>query len=373
MQGDLAGFTIGVTADRRAAELADLLRRRGAEVRIASAMSTRPLLSAEALATATTSVIDEPPDVFIANTAIGILAWLAAAEAAGVDQLLAERLAAAVVLARGPKSAGALRQYGIEPSSVAPTERLSAVVEFAMTVAPAGAHIVLQLDGAAESAQVERLRQRGFRVTTIGTYRWDEPDEPEAVARLIHQVLEGAVDALTFTSPPAVRYLVALANERGYGDALRDPDRRCVVACVGPVTAEAASALGLGPIVFPTPGRMGLMVRVLSDALALRCRDIVIDHRPMRVRGRLVEVGDAQATLSRIERAVFEVLAERGGAVVAVDEILESVWGSRSTDLSNLHTAVVRLRQRLAEVGLDVQVVRRRGYRLRPVPGSRTS
>src|SRR5438309_7859291 len=110
MSADLAGFTIGVTADRRADEQADLLRRRGAEVRHAAAMTSRPLLSAEALADATAFVLDDPPDVFVANTAIGILAWLAAAEAAGVERLLLERLANTVVLARGPKSAGALRQ-----------------------------------------------------------------------------------------------------------------------------------------------------------------------------------------------------------------------------------------------------------------------
>src|SRR2546423_10969172 len=105
MSADLAGFTIGVTADRRADEQADLLRRRGAEVRHAAAMTSRPLLSAEALADATAFVLDDPPDVFVANTAIGILAWLAAAEAAGVDRLLLHRLPHNRLPARGPVSA----------------------------------------------------------------------------------------------------------------------------------------------------------------------------------------------------------------------------------------------------------------------------
>src|SRR5438874_2657189 len=100
MSGDLAGFTIGITADRRADEQADLLRRRGAEVRHAAAMTSRPLLSAEDLASSTAFVLDDPPDVFIANTAIGVLAWLAAAEASGVKQALLDGLANSVVLAR---------------------------------------------------------------------------------------------------------------------------------------------------------------------------------------------------------------------------------------------------------------------------------
>ena len=364
MVGDLAGFTIGVTADRRADEQADLLRRRSAEVRHAAAMSSRPLLSAEELSRATEVVLDEPPDVFVANTAIGILAWFAAAEAAGVDDVLLQRLQESVVLARGPKSAGALRQLGVEPSTIAPTERLAAVTEFAMAVAPPGAHIVLQLDGGGERPELERLRANGYRVTPISTYRWDAPEDPDAVVRLVQQAAEGLIDAITFTSPPAVQHLVALAEANGLGEALRDPTNGVVMACVGPVTGDAALAAGLSSVVFPTPGRMGLMIRTLVDALALRCREIVVDTRPTRMQGRLVEVGDQQATLSRIERAVFEVLAERGGAVVGVPEILQSVWGSAETDISTLHTAVVRLRQRLQTVGLEVQVVRRRGYRL---------
>jgi len=327
-------------------------------------MTSRPLLSAEALADATAFVLDDPPDVFVANTAIGILAWLAAAEAAGVERLLLERLANTVVLARGPKSAGALRQVGIEPSTIAPTERLAAVTEFAMAVAPPGAHVVVQLDGGGEGPQLARLRANGYRVTTIGTYQWASPDDPDAVVRLVHQATDGAIDALTFTSPPAVQHLAALADAHGLGGPLRDPANGIVMACVGPVTAEAALAAGLPSIVFPTPGRMGLMIRTLADALALRCRDLVVDTTPTRMQGRLVEVGEAQATLSRVERAVFEVLADRGGSVVGVPEILQSVWGSAETDVSTLHTAIVRLRQRLQTVGLEVQVVRRRGYRL---------
>ena len=272
MSGDLAGFTIGITADRRADEQADLLRRRGAEVRHAAVMTCRRLLSADDLARTTSLVLDDPPDVFIANTAIGIRAWLAAAEAVGIERALREVLADTVVLARGPKSAVALRQLGIEPSTIAPTERLAAVSEFAMAIAPPGAHVVLQLDGGGEGPELDRLRANGYRVTTIGTYEWAPPDDPDAVVRLLHQATEGAVDALTFTCSPAVQHLVALADAHGLGDALRDPRNGIVMACVGPVTADAALAAGLPSIVFPNPGRIGLMIRTLADALALVSR-----------------------------------------------------------------------------------------------------
>lgn len=83
MREELAGFTIGVTADRRRDELAALLQRRGARVVLAPALRIVPLADDTALREATRACLDRPPDVLMANTGIGMRGWLEAAEGWG--------------------------------------------------------------------------------------------------------------------------------------------------------------------------------------------------------------------------------------------------------------------------------------------------
>src|SRR5438270_9329246 len=84
----LEGFTIGVTADRRADEQAELLRRHGARVVHGPAVSITPLVDEATLRTATERVINDGPDLVLATTAIGMRTWLAAAEAWDLDRAL---------------------------------------------------------------------------------------------------------------------------------------------------------------------------------------------------------------------------------------------------------------------------------------------
>ena len=69
--GPLAGFTVGVTAARRADELGALLQRRGAAVVHAPALRIVPLADDSELLAATKELIDQAPDVVVATTAIG--------------------------------------------------------------------------------------------------------------------------------------------------------------------------------------------------------------------------------------------------------------------------------------------------------------
>src|SRR5690606_26607739 len=61
----MAGCTVLVTAERRAAEFAAALERRGATVRHAPALSMIPHVDDETLRAATTAILDDPPDVVV--------------------------------------------------------------------------------------------------------------------------------------------------------------------------------------------------------------------------------------------------------------------------------------------------------------------
>ncbi|HET7718431.1 MAG TPA: uroporphyrinogen-III synthase, partial [Acidimicrobiales bacterium] len=99
--GPLDGFVVGVTADRRASEQAELLRRRGAEVMLGPSIETAYLASDEALRAATLALIEVPPDYLAATTGIGIRAWFEAAQVWGLGDALVGALGDTRIVARG--------------------------------------------------------------------------------------------------------------------------------------------------------------------------------------------------------------------------------------------------------------------------------
>src|SRR5688572_7912144 len=109
MLAPLDGFTIGVTADRRADEQADLFLRRGASVLRGPSIRTVPLGPDAALRAATEQIVADPPDYVVATTGIGVRGWLTMAETWGIEGDLVRALARTRLLARGPKAAGALQ------------------------------------------------------------------------------------------------------------------------------------------------------------------------------------------------------------------------------------------------------------------------
>src|SRR5262245_17269509 len=105
--GPLAGYTVGVTADRRGEEQVQLLERRGAKVLHGPTIRTLRLSEEEALRDATESVIGDPPDLVVLITGLGTRGWFDAAESLGLGEALHAALLPAAVYARGPKAAGA--------------------------------------------------------------------------------------------------------------------------------------------------------------------------------------------------------------------------------------------------------------------------
>ena len=76
----LLGCTVAVTADRRRADLAALLRRRGARVIEAPTLKLVPLEDDAELRAATRACVDDPPDYVVATTGRGWRGWISAAE-----------------------------------------------------------------------------------------------------------------------------------------------------------------------------------------------------------------------------------------------------------------------------------------------------
>jgi uroporphyrinogen-III synthase len=364
--GALAGYTVGVTADRRSDEQITLLERRGARVLHGPTIRTLPLHEDDEWFAATRQLIARPPELVVLTTAIGVRSWLAAAESRGVGDALLAALGAGAVLTRGPKATGAAVTIGLDVSWTSGRARSSEILDHVVATAAPGSRIAIQLDGGTNGYVADELAAAGFDVVPIRIYGWTLPDDVAPAARLIAAVGDGALDAVTFTAGPALRNFLALAEREGRIDAVRDAFAANAVdlVLIGPACADAAAAAGLDGAVVPATARLGAMVQAYVAAVADRSCRLQLAGITVELQGRLVSIdGHGQVHLSDRERDVLEALARRPGAVVSKATLVREVWSNQG-DEHIAEVTVARLRQRLGHAGAGIETVVRRGYRL---------
>ncbi len=361
----LLGFTVAVTAARRADELTTLLERRGAAVLAAPAIAMVPLPDDVRLRAATEELIATAPDLVVATTGIGFRGWLEAAEGWGLAEPLLAALGGARVISRGPKATGALRAAGLReewsPASESSVEVLSHLSASDLT----GLRVAVQLHGATDSwdpnpGLLDGLRDLGAQIVAVPVYRWERPADVTGLDRIVEAIATSAVDAVTFTSAPAVTSVFERAAELGLDGAVRGALAGPVVPyCVGPVTATPLDRLGIGSVT-PERMRLGALARLVEQDLPVRRPDLpVAGHRlGLRARGAVVDGQERELTPTSI--VLLRLLARDPGAVVARDELLAALGGG---DPHAVEAAVARLRTGLGHKEIVATVVKR-GYRL---------
>ncbi|MCX5391003.1 uroporphyrinogen-III synthase [Streptomyces sp. NBC_00094] len=360
--GPLAGFTVGVTAARRADELIALLRRRGAAVVHGPALRIVQLADDTELLAATKDLIAHAPDVVVATTAIGFRGWVEAADGWGYGEELLAVLREVELLARGPKVKGAVRAAGLTESWSPSSESMAEVLDRLLAEGVAGRRIALQLHGEPLPGFVEALTAGGAEVVVVPVYRWMPPEDTGPLDRLLDAVLAGSLDAVTFTSAPAAASLLSRAEEKGVRAELVAALRSRVLAvCVGPVTALPLQAEGVDTYQ-PERFRLGPLVQLLGKELPARSQVLPVAGHRVEVRGHAVLVDGALRPVPPAGMALLGLLARRPGWVVSRADLLRALPGA-GRDEHAVETAMARLRTALGTPKL-IQTVVKRGYRL---------
>lgn len=263
----LEGWRVGVTADRRADDQIDLLRRKGADVLHGPTMRIVPLADDGHLADTTRALVADPPGVVVATTGQGFRGWLDVAADWGLGEALREVLASARLVARGPKARGAVRGAGLRDAGAAEaTESSPEVLEHLLATGVDGVRVAVQVHGDPMTDFLGALRAAGADVVPVPVYRWEPPPDPRGADALIDAIVARQVDTVTFTSAPAVEGLLHRAEARRVREdvlgALRS--REVLACCVGPVTSAPLERLGVDGIA-PQRFRLAAMVRRLED------------------------------------------------------------------------------------------------------------
>jgi uroporphyrinogen-III synthase len=361
----MKGYRVGITSARKVEELAGLLERRGAIVESAPVLSIGTGgIDERELKAATQAVIASPVDVFVATTGVGIRGWFDAAKSWGLlDDLLAA-LRGAEILARGPKSVGALRAHGLRELWSPDSESMDEVLSHLRGRQVAGRRIVVQEHGLSLSLSAQALRMQGADVEVVSVYRCVPAGDLAPVFELVAKIADRELDAVTFTSAPAVKTLMDVATASGRRERVVDAFHDGVLAtCVGPVTAAAFEPWGV-PTVVPDRARLGPMVRALEEELRRRNEGtaMTVNGRRLLLRGGRVFVDGVEIRLSGAPLAVLLALADRPGVVLSRKQLMVHLPSGQASSEHAVEMAVARLRNAVGP-GV-VQTVVKRGYRV---------
>ena len=235
----LFGKRIIITRSRdQARELADELERLGAETIEAPLFRLAPAEDPEAIDRAAASADANQWIVFA--SANSVTKFFSALLSGPRDM---RALGNVSICAIGPTTIERLEARGIKADVAVPEVRLDVIVE---SLSAAGSLegqrvLIVRPDYLREGLATE-LARHGATVTDLVAYRTAAASPESAEAQNIYrQLLEGRVDAVTFTSPTAVRRFVDLIGSEQAADLLNTT----VVAALGPVTKEAAEQLGI--------------------------------------------------------------------------------------------------------------------------------
>ncbi len=258
-----------MTADRRWHQQADLLSRQGAEVLHGPSLRTVDLSSDDALRQVTRELVERPPHHLVATTGMGMDMWLEAAAAWDLAEPLTAALRRATIVARGAKATSALRRHGFRVSWVAPEETMEEILEHFGAEGIGGDRVAIQLFDPGEHPATLALRSLCRELVEVPVYRWLLPEDLGPARRLVEAVIAGQVDAVTFTSQPAVHHLFRIAGGLGREDELRAAFNSSVMAaCVGAVCAEAARDEGIKRPAWPDPPRLPALVSMVVSELS---------------------------------------------------------------------------------------------------------
>lgn len=245
----------------QADDFASKLREAGFEPILFPVIEIRPVEDNDALTRALTHLDKYAWVVFTSVNAVEVVAKsreVAMKQSSDVGGLLrfARNDITPQIAAIGPKTAAALRAYGVEPDFV-PQEYVAEAI----------------LPGLGD------LRGKWVLLPRAEIAR---PDLPQAIARaggIPHEIvvyrtlpasvdpdgltaLKRGVDAVTFTSASTVENFIAVCQQHAL-DPLRLPNQP-IIACIGPVTAQAAREAGFENVIvakeFTTEGLVSLLV-----------------------------------------------------------------------------------------------------------------
>lgn len=273
MSGALAGRRIVVPESRELDLFVSMLERAGAEALRCPLVSIHDAQDAGPVEAWLRRLVAGEFDDLLLYTGEGLRRLLGFARRAGFEAEAVAAVGRARRIVRGPKPSRVLRTIGLGPDVAADPPTTEGLVAAFAGLPMAGRRVGIQLYPECPDTILRALEAQGAFVDAVLPYRYASHEEDGRVVETLNAMAAGEIDAIALTSSPQVRRLVAVARERDMGAVLARACDRVMVAAVGPVTAEAATAAGWRVAAMPETN-FHLKPFVAEMAAALARRDV---------------------------------------------------------------------------------------------------
>jgi uroporphyrinogen-III synthase len=259
------GLRVLSLESRYAKEISKLIASYGGQPVVAPSLREVKLDSNSESLSFAAGLIDGQFDVVIFLTAPGVRGLVASVEGAYPCTVLRAAFQRVQVVARGPKPASALSEFGAKPDLVAPEpntwrEVLRALDDSAGPDGLNGRRVAVQEYGAPNTGLLMGLQERGARVTRVPIYYWALPEDVVPLQEAAISIAKGEIDVILLTAAVQVDHLFQVAAAIGIEDSMRLRMERIVIASVGPTTSEHLGTHGFRADMEASHPRMRFLV-----------------------------------------------------------------------------------------------------------------
>jgi uroporphyrinogen-III synthase len=284
----LSGVTVAITSSRRASELASLVRKFGGIPYIAPTIGIKNnnALNSECIKFIET-IRNERMQFFVFMTGVGVFNLFQNIQKLDHLDTVIEKLRDTVVIARSNKPAMELKKFGIRTNLVPDINTIEGILNLLGNFDIKNKNIGILWHGDYSHSFREKLESLGSKVFEFSSYSYATslgktnaamlkemgydyvPPSEEKIGRLIEDIMEGTIDTITFTSPPAVKEFFEFAKRNNQIHALKERlNHNLLVVSIGPSTSKMLATFHVLVDVMPTTYRMGPMVKELADFIS---------------------------------------------------------------------------------------------------------
>ena len=253
------GMRVVAFESRRAAEIAELVRKQGGQPFVAPAMREAPVADDTAAFAFAERLFAGEFDTVILLTGAGTRRLNGLLDSRYREGAFADGLRRVTLVARGPKPVAALREMGLTPAIVAPEPNTWREL-LAATEGHTGRRIAVQEYGRSNPEFLAALAARGAEVTPVRVYRYDTPEDVGPLREAARRLAAGEFEAALFTTAVQIEHLARMAAEQEMEAAMLEGLRKCLIGSIGPTTTEALEEFGIHPALEPSHPKMGLLV-----------------------------------------------------------------------------------------------------------------
>ncbi len=257
------GLAVAALESRRAEDMERLITKFGGKAFVSPSMREVPVDENNEAVDFAYRVMTGEINIFIALTGVGFKQLIKAIERSVDRQRFLDALSDITTIARGPKSAAAMREYGVTATLQVPSpntwRELLQTIDDGVQIT--NQKVGLQEYGKTNSSLIGGLEARGAEVVALRVYNWELPEDTASLEQNIRAMVAGERDALLFTSAHQAINLIRMSSTLGLEEELRQAMGNMIVASIGPTTSEMLRHCELPVDLEPQHPKMGHLVQ----------------------------------------------------------------------------------------------------------------